>query len=499
MPCHKSHIDYIILSYILYDNNLPCPHIFAGKNLAFWPMGTIFRKVGAFFVRRTFKGAMFYSKVFSAYIYSLLKEGFNIEVFIEGTRSRSGKLMNPQMGMMSILFNAFKNGACKDMVIAPVSIMYDRTPDEDSYLHEINGGSKEPENLFQMVRAKRLLKSRYGRIYIHFETPFSMNDRLSREGCDIESIPPKKLNLMCRDIGARVIHSINKNTIVTPQSIVAGALLNGFKDVVTEKEVMFRMDACMAQLYLQNAQITDTLAEDYHLVAHRILAHYAERKFISSVKNNNPDTKKDTEYRIIPGKRTALEYYKNNSISFLMPACFTAISILEKDAFQFSSTDLHNTYQVLKDLFAFEFAPDPDRPSAYIVRKTVKAFIDDAILTPHPTLPDTYNLSSEGYRKLKFFAGYAAPFFESYKIALQYFKKYSKKQHDKDKKIKKMRSIGMKMHKKGDIFLKESISTINYANAADFFVKNGVRGSDDTDKIAFYDAVLTKYITLIAR
>ena len=95
IPCHKSHIDYLILSYVLYHNNMPCPHIAAGKNLSFWPLGPIFRGGGAFFLRRTFKGAVLYSRVFSAYIQKLLQEGFNIELFIEGGRSRTGKLLMP--------------------------------------------------------------------------------------------------------------------------------------------------------------------------------------------------------------------------------------------------------------------------------------------------------------------------------------------------------------------------------------------------------------------
>ena len=99
----------------------------------------------------------------------------------------------------------------------------------------------------------------------------------------------------------------------------------------------------------------------------------------------------------------------------------TAMAVLEKDAFQFSAADLHNTYQHLRDLLSEEFNPDPVHPPAFIVRKTVKAFIDDAIIVPHPMMPDTYNLSSEGFRKLVFFAGYIEPFLESYRTALVYF------------------------------------------------------------------------------
>ena len=92
IPCHKSHLDYLLLPYVMFRNNMPCPHIAAGKNLSFWPLGPIFRGGGAFFIRRTFKGAELYTKIFGAYLEKLLYEGFNLKIFIEGGRSRTGNL-----------------------------------------------------------------------------------------------------------------------------------------------------------------------------------------------------------------------------------------------------------------------------------------------------------------------------------------------------------------------------------------------------------------------
>ena len=168
IPCHKSHIDYLILSHILYQNNLPCPHIAAGKNLSFWPLGPIFRRGGAFFIRRTFRGAVLYAKVFTEYLHKLLEEGFNIEFFIEGTRSRTGKLVLPKLGFLSMLLDAHKNGACEDMTFVPIYIGYDRVLEERSYVHELEGGKKEPENLFQIIRARKFLKKRFGKIFVYF-------------------------------------------------------------------------------------------------------------------------------------------------------------------------------------------------------------------------------------------------------------------------------------------------------------------------------------------
>ena len=171
IPSHKSHFDYLLISYVLYHNDLPCPLVAAGKNLSFWPMGPLFRRGGAFFIRRTFRGAVLYSRTFTEYIHKIIEEGYNVEQFIEGGRSRTGKLLLPKLGLLSILLNAYKNGACPDMVFVPVSIGYDRVLEEKSYLQEIEGGTKQAENFWQVVRARKFLRKRYGKVYLQFGEP----------------------------------------------------------------------------------------------------------------------------------------------------------------------------------------------------------------------------------------------------------------------------------------------------------------------------------------
>ena len=158
-----------------------------------------------------------------------------------------------------------------------------------------------------------------------------------------------------------------------------------------------------------------------------------------------------------------------------------------------------NRTDAFRIFFAKEFTPDAIHPPAFIVRKTVKAFIDNAILVPHPILPDTYNLSSEGLRKLIFFAGYIEPLFESYRTALVYFSRNRRDHHHKSKKPKKMLSIGNRMLRQGEIRLKESISKANYDNAVTFFSKNGVRGSEDEERIWAWNDAITKYLNLLSR
>jgi len=178
VPCHKSHLDYLIISWVFLNNKIPCPLIAAGKNLSFWPLGPIFRGGGAFFLRRTFKGEVLYTKIFAAYIKKILTEGFHIEFFIEGGRSRTGKLLTPKIGFLSLLIDAFIENNWDDMTFVPIYIGYDRVLEEKAYIHEMEGGKKSPENLKNVIKARKFLKKKYGKIYLNFHKPFSLKNYL---------------------------------------------------------------------------------------------------------------------------------------------------------------------------------------------------------------------------------------------------------------------------------------------------------------------------------
>ncbi|HPA15449.1 MAG TPA: 1-acyl-sn-glycerol-3-phosphate acyltransferase [Desulfobacterales bacterium] len=495
IPCHKSHLDYLILSYILYTNNMPCPHVAAGKNLSFWPMGPLFRGGGAFFIRRTFRRAVLYSKVFSEYIQKLLEEGFNIEFFIEGGRSRTGKLILPKLGLLSILIDAYKKGACEDMIFVPTYVGYDRVLEESSYLNEIEGGQKKPESLLQVFRARKFLKKRYGRVYVMFHQPISFKDLLSQNDYDLSGMTPKEQNALCRNLGHRFINAINKVSVINPHSLVASAILNGSKKRFSYDQLKFRIETYMNYLNSQEVKLADTLFFDQDHAIENALDSYVQRKFIEPISKNQEGLSANSIYRVNESKRPLLEYYKNNCIALFIPSAFTALSILQKDVFQFAASDLFSSYAFLQEFFKYEFAYDIDRTPEYFVRKTVKSFINDAILIPHPTLPDTYNVTSLGYRKLKLFSSFLKTYFESYWIVLNFLMKQPKNPINKKERLKKIQAKGARMYKNREIDRNESLSKINYENAMEFFNTHEVKSLEDTAPIHFYADAIKRYMS----
>jgi len=473
---------------------MPCPHIAAGKNLSFWPLGPIFRAGGAFFIRRTFKGAMLYSKIFAAYVEKLLSEGFNIEFFIEGGRSRSGKLLMPKLGLLSLLINACKKGVCDDLIFVPIFIGYDRVLEENSYLNEIEGGKKKAENLLQVIKARKFLRKRYGKVYIKFDQPISLKDHLTQKEQTLADLSARQQNLLCSEIGQRVMNAINRNAVVTSYGIMAGALLNASSNHFTHAQLMVQVEAHMSCLLAQKAPLADTLLVNPQHAFEHVLETFLQRKFVEKRSGLKGSLPLKALFEVNENRRAILEYYRNNCAAYFVPAAFTATAILKNDAFQFSASDLHRSYCFLQDFLSQEFSADLDSPPEYIVRKTLKFFIDEAILVPHHTLPDTYNLTSAGFRKLKAYAGMLKTYFESYRIVLTYLSRTTPDAGNAREQLKKIHALGNKMYKNREIQRFEALSRINYNNAIAFFSAQGIKSSADMQKISAYATEIQDYL-----
>lgn len=232
VPSHKSHIDYLVISYVFYHHGLIPPHIAAGVNLSFWPLGPIFRKSGAFFLRRSFSEDPLYATLFRAYMIKLIEEGFPIEFFIEGTRSRTGKLAPPKYGMLDMIVEAFRGGNVTELAIIPVSVGYEKVIESDSYRKELEGSDKKSESLGSLLQTTSVLKSRYGRIHVEFGEPIDLGAYLAKYHEDPNDIERADLDRTVRRLAYRIIHGINDVTTVTPSAIVALATLNGVGNAI---------------------------------------------------------------------------------------------------------------------------------------------------------------------------------------------------------------------------------------------------------------------------
>jgi glycerol-3-phosphate O-acyltransferase len=497
VPCHKSHLDYLLLPYVMFRNNMPCPHIAAGKNLSFWPLGPLFRGGGAFFLRRTFIGAPLYAKIFAAYLEKLLYEGFNIKIFIEGGRSRTGKLLSPKPGGIAMLINAYSNNACENLYFVPVFIGYDRVLEEDAYLKEIEGGKKNPQTLKGLINARKFLKKKYGKVYMKFNEPISIKDYIREKGIDLSKASSQEYMKFVKNFGYKLINAINKNAVATPHGIIASAVLNCSKNSFTQKQLISRANTYMNLLIFMEAELSDTLRIDPDNTLNSVINDFMARDFIELADEDDKDITENTIFIVKDNKRAVLDYYKNSVISFFIRYAYTAVAILEVDQFQFSSSDLIIRYKFLEKLFLEEFFFDEAITCEENISTCIKGFLNEGILVPDMPESDLFQITSQGLKKLKWLAVFLLPFFESYRTTLLYFEKYQPDKHDEKERIKKIHAMGTKLYKGKLINLKESLSQVTYKNAVHYFIKNGVKGSEDHVQIEFYKNILDRLIRLI--
>ncbi len=497
VPCHKSHLDYLLIPYVMYLNKMPTPHIAAGKNLSFWPLGPIFRAGGAFFLRRSFKGARLYKKIFDAYINKLLREGFNIKLYIEGGRSRSGKLLSPTFGLLSMVFNAYLSNACSNLMFIPIYVGYDRILEEDAYLKELEGGKKDPESVSQIIKARKLLKKKYGKVYIKFDDPISLKDYIANK-TDSNIYPgTEEAKALIQDLGYKLVNSINSISIVTPHAIIASAVLNANKGKFLKKEILFKTRTYMNYLAFFNIEFADTLNIDPDSSLSHVITLFISRNFLELADEDEDEITDNTYFIVKNNKRPILDYYKNNSLAFFIPAAYTAASILERESFQFTILDLIERYKFFQNIFMDEFPYDENMDLETYLSDCLKAFQNDGIILPDKSLSDSFNITSSGFKKIKCFAEFLLPFLESYKTVFTYFEQYTGESHEPKERIKKIQSMGLKMYKQNKISLKESLSKINFINAAEYCLKSGLADPAEKARLKKIKQTIEDFILLL--
>jgi len=221
LPSHRSNLDRLSLQFMLWENDLPPNHTAGGINLNFFPIGPLVRRTGVFFIRRTFKDNQLYKVVLRAYLDYLVEKRFPLEWYMEGGRSRSGKLMPPRLGLLSYVVDSLRRGKADDIQLIPVSIAYDQIQDVPDYAREAQGKEKERESIGWLLRAVRSLRRRYGDIYIRFGDPVSVREMLA----PIENGESDESSIGLQKLAFEVMYRIGKVTPVTPTALVSVALL----------------------------------------------------------------------------------------------------------------------------------------------------------------------------------------------------------------------------------------------------------------------------------
>nr|BET44542.1 MAG: glycerol-3-phosphate 1-O-acyltransferase PlsB [Candidatus Aschnera chinzeii] len=324
IPSHKSHMDYLLLSYVLYHQGLMLPHIVAGINLNFWPAGIIFRHLGAFFIRRSFKGNKLYSAIFKEYLSELFARGYSIEYFIEGGRSRTGRLLTPKTGTLSITIQAMLQTNAKKICIVPVYIGYDQVLEVKSYFNELNGIKKQKESIIALIKSISKLQQ-LGQSYVNFGKPIALFKYLNlyipnwKEYISTFKIQrPIWLNAIAGKLANHIMININNTASVNAVNLCSTILLASENLSLTKKQMLkqinnylnlFKNVPYTDDITLPNKNANDLLKEA--MILNCFLIKIENNKNILFLSHKNA---------------TLMSYYKNNIIHiFIIPSIIANI------------------------------------------------------------------------------------------------------------------------------------------------------------------------------
>ncbi|MGM0595978.1 MAG: 1-acyl-sn-glycerol-3-phosphate acyltransferase [Myxococcota bacterium] len=335
IPCHRSHVDYLLISWLMDKYHLPIPHIAAGQNLSFFPMGAIFRMGGAFFIRRSFKGKKLYKQVLLEYITELLKLGVNIEFFIEGTRSRTGKAVYPKFGLLSMIGKLVLQRPLPSPQIVPITIGYEKVIEEDSYQTENFGKEKKSENFLQVLKSASVLLNRYGRVHIRVAQPFDMKDFLG----NTEPTSPE-FKEKIRKLSLKITHNIVQNTTITSSMLTGAALLSYSSNSFNSYDIFSIYQSFHKIAVARGLILAKTIKDQNQLL----------RRYKRSLKGfGNIIKQEGNKIQVEPNKRVKLSYYKNGFLQTVIKPAIAAAVIIADDE------KPESTYKLLSKCLKREF------------------------------------------------------------------------------------------------------------------------------------------------
>ena len=351
VPCHRSHMDYLLLTYVIYHQGLVPPHIAAGVNLNFFPAGPIFRRSGAFFIRRSFSGNKLYSAVFKEYLSQLFIKGYSVKFYTEGGRSRTGRLLPPKTGMLAMTLQSMLRGIDRPISLVPVYLGYEHVMEINTYLKELAGNSKKNESIFGIFKAIKNLKN-YGRGYLNFGEPISVNQYLNEQQPDwreaihpTEAQKPVWLNQQVANLADVIMTEINNSAALNSVNLLATILLSNEQFALPKSQLLQQLELYLElhrqAPYHSNATVPDCSAEE-------LLTH--------ALKLDKFEVTADSFGEIISVKekeRALLNYYRNNILHLFAIPSLIAQQLFNR--YNLSLQECRAEIELLYPLFAKEW------------------------------------------------------------------------------------------------------------------------------------------------
>jgi glycerol-3-phosphate O-acyltransferase len=510
LPSHKSHVDYIILSRLFMHANMPTPLVAAGDNLAFFPLGPILRRGGAFFIRRSFRGDRLYGAVIDAYMRRLIIDGWPLEFFLEGARSRTGKLLPPKLGLLSIVVDAVLGaaesagtGPARKVYFCPISIGYERVVEEREYVRELSGGEKKKEDVRGLVAAAETALGRYGRLNVQFGELLTLDGVISEIGeSGTRSLSPARRRALVRRLAYRVMNEINRVTAITPSALVAAALLTHGRRGISHPDLVASCERLARILRGYDARFAPSLLVSLDAWSSKgaesgapILRHGAIREACElfhraghvethqpgvpvGEKRERPRPGPDAVYVVPDVARLSLDISKNLMVHFFVTRAMIATPLCAHEA-GLPGLQLQERVQALSRLFKYEFQFRADATFETIFAETSAAMTADGEIETDDDGVVSLARAGEGRERAILHARMVKSFVEGYRVAARACAALLKGPLAPKDLAKRAMTTGERMFLAGEIACREAVSRPVIDNAFLAFVDQGYVGRTD--------------------
>lgn len=483
LPSHKSHVDYLVLSYAFHLAGLPLPLIAAGDNLSFFPLGVLFRRAGAFFIRRSFRGDHLYPIVVDAYIRRIIRDGHTVEMFLEGGRSRTGKLLAPKFGLLKMLVSAALAVPGRQVRFVPVSIGYERVI--DSYQTELEGGEKQKEDAAGLLGATGVLQSRYGRINLQIGQLLTLDEVRRDLGIAEGPLGPAKQRALVTRLGNRVMDEINRVTAVTPGALTALSLLTYHRRGQTHAKLLIRCARLLSTLSRMGARITPALLSpsgelrpeaireaaqlfaDGELVEAHYLADAAPKR------RPKPRAGQGAIYTVVEDKRLALDGSKNIIVHFFLERALMATALPLSTSVAATPELIKERGQELSQWFKHEFRFRAEGDFESNFELTAQTMLSDGDIVRHADgslAPGPGRDGWTGRQWLMLYTSLLRNFLESYRIAARGLLGLLEGPLPEKELLKSLLSTGKRMYLSGEVERREAVSNPVLQNALASFL-----------------------------
>jgi glycerol-3-phosphate O-acyltransferase len=477
LPTHKSNLDHLVLQYMLHENGHPPNHTAGGINMNFFPVGQLVRRSGVFFIRRTFKDNAVYKFVLGHYIDYLIEKRFPLEWYIEGGRSRSGKLLPPRFGLLAYVVDAYRRGRAEDVVLIPVSIAYDQISDVQDYAAEQQGAAKRRESLGWFLGWTRRMRRRYGAIHIDFGEPLSLAKALGPPDPEAEPDPDER-SLALQKLAFEVCVRINGVTPITPTSLVTLALLGAGSEAQTVPGVMQRLSNLLYDVARRNLPNTGLAELETAEGVERVLDALTANEVVDRFAEGS-----ECVYRIGVERELAAAYYRNSIIHFFVDPAIAELALL--DAAEAGDGEdrvaaFWRSAMQLRDLLKFEFFfAEKD-----VFRGTLRRELADRDPNWEAVLARGTDCAQELVRRSRPFNAHRVlrPFLEAYRIVADRLERLEPGEAvDEARFVEACRGLGRQYHLQRRIHSAASVSQVLFQTALKLAANRGLLHANEPE------------------